>query len=281
MASDFVAQRLALNARIDAAALRPANDNLSVQPTTKDEAIARVIARRAEMDGMVKPTPAYQAMAKKLTKRQSKGDPAAANDNDTWPLRDQLNRDRSTALLRVAERYRAISDSAEAQFEMMGSGPSLEAQSLLQSKTFNMATGKDKRHGIKRIAGAPVVSDGTFQSSKAAEPDDEANLFDGPKPGATTFKIKAAKRAPKKWNGDDPLIAHIDSQRAIARLRACLGSLVDVFEDAVLHGETLSAIGRAKGGNSASSGPIGRAFVMDGLQLVQDELRLMDLEQQT
>lgn len=271
MASTVVAQRLKLNRLIDAAALRPANDN--------DRTVS-VLDRRASLQAKVAPSADYRQLSKRLAKRQIKGNPSADNDNDAWPLREQLNRDGSTALLRVAERYRIIADAAEASFDLMGSGPSIEAQSLLQSKTFDMVTGKDKRHGIKRIAGAPVVTDGNFQVSKAAEPDDEANPIGGdkPAPSVVTWKKKAGKRAPKKWNGDDPLIAHIDSTRVIARLRACLGSLVEVFEDAVLHGETLAAIGKAKGGNSSSSAPIGRAFVWDGLQLVQNEFRLIDLE---
>lgn len=270
MVSTAVAQRLELNRIIEAAALRPANDNLG----------ATIEGRRGALEAMATPSADYRALSKRLAKRQTKGDPSADNDNDPWPLREQLNRDGSAALLRVAERYRIIADAAEASFDLMGSGPSIEAQSLLQSKTFNMVTGKDKRHGIKRVKGAPLVTDGNFQVSKGAEPDDEANPIGGdkPTPSVVTWKKKAGKRAPKKWNGDDPLIAHIDSQRTIARLRACLGSLVDVLEDAVLHGETLSAIGKAKGGNTVSSGAIGRAFVWDGLQLIQNELRLIDLE---
>lgn len=271
MVSQFVKQRLEINRIVEKFVGTPANDNET--PTS-------ILGRRAAMAASVAPSTDYRKLSARLAKRQAKGNPGADNDNDAWPLREQLNRDGSNALLRVAERYRAIADSAEAQFEMQGSGPSLEAQSLLQSRTFNIETGRDKRHGIKRVAGAPLVTDGNYQVAKAAEPDDEANLFGGekPSPSVITWKKKAGKRAPKKWNGDEPLIAHIDSQKAIARLRACLGSLVDVFEDAVLHGETLAAIGKAKGGNSVSSAPIGRAYVWDGLQLVQDELRLMDLE---
>ncbi|MGH8466280.1 MAG: hypothetical protein ACRER5_19235, partial [Pseudomonas sp.] len=71
----------------------------------------------------------------------------------------------------------------------------------------------------------------------------------------------------------------IDSRKGIYRLQQKLGPLVEPFEDAVLHGVTLSSIGEAKGGNTVSSGPIGRAYVMDGLAIVQAELAVMDREE--
>lgn len=249
--------------------LRAANENI----------IAGVLARRAELEAKAAPSTDYTELSARLAKRQEIGGVGAPpdNDNDPWPLREQLKREGSEALLRVAERYRAIWDSANQDHTLMGSGASIEATSLLQSKTFNMVTGKDKRRGILRIKGAMPITDGNFQiAAPMVEDEENPAIKEGPK----TFKRKPARRAPKKWNGDEPVLASIDSRKHIARLQAVLGPLLEVFEDAVLHGETLAAIGEGRGAaGKASRAPAGRVLVMMGLQAVQDEMRFMDTEQ--
>lgn len=154
----------------------------------------------------------------------------------------------------------------------MGSGPSIEAQSLLQVQSFDIETGRDKRHGIRRVKGAMPVSDGNYQMVPTAGNDDEENPA---QKNVVTFKRKPARPAPKKWNGDDALLAAIDSKRVIRRLQIALGPLREVFEDGVLHGETLSAIGAQRGIGQHASGA-GKALVMLGLEAVQREFHQID-----
>lgn len=239
--------------------------------------VSDVLFGRTQIAKRAKPSREYEQLKRRLANRQSIGGNGLvpANDNQAWPLAQQLRKEGNDALLHVAERYRIIWDAAHQEVMLMGSGPSIEAQSLLQVESFNMETGKNKRHGIRRVKGAMPVSDGNYQMVPTAANDDEENP---PQNNVVTFKRKPARPASKKWNGDDVLLATIDSRKVIVRLQSALGPLREVFEDAVLHGETLSSIGEAKGGNTVSSGPIGRAYVMDGLAIIQHELHQIDRE---
>lgn len=244
-----------------------ANDN---------QANPEVLARRASMAAQVAPTEDYLRLRAKLDRRQRQGGtgPVPANDNQSWPLAEQLRREGNEVLLFVAERYRRTYDAAHTEAPLIGTIPD-EVWSPEQHHAINSKTGKLKLNGQKRsktAAGMPS-DDGTY---KIVPIDDEVR--EEIESGVSTFKIKPAKAITKKWAGDGILIAAIDAKKTIWRLQSALGPLADVFEDAVLHGETLSTIGERKGVTPQKSGAAGRVLVMMGLEVVQREFHQIDRE---
>lgn len=197
-----------------------------------------------------------------------------ANDNQDWPLAQWLRKDGNEVLLRVAERYRAIYDAANTEALLIGTMPDDMYNVPVDRKVQNRADGSTGFGGPRRIKGAVGHFDGDDGTYKVVAIDEdvvsEMQGSDG------LFPRKPAKRVPKKWNGDRLLIEAIDSKKLLVHLQGALGPLLEPFENAVLHGETLSSIGERKGGNTVSSGPIGRAYVMDGLAIIQEELRIID-----
>lgn len=182
-----------------------------------------------------------------------------ANDNQAWPLAQQLRKEGNDTLLRVAERYRAIYDAATADIQLVGTSLSGDDVYQLDRRTY-------------------VKDDGTVVSLgiRKARPKKGERKGADPEKKPVTFQPRQPRRITKKWTGDDMVNAALDSRKVLWLLQEELGHLLGAFEDAVLHGETLSAIGERKGGNTVSSGPIGRAYVMDGLEIVRREFSIMD-----
>lgn len=243
-------------------------------PASNVAATNPVLQRRERFASLTAPSKDYRRLSERLQKRQSIGGVGAvpANDNQAWPLAQWLRKDGSTALLRVAERYRAMYDAATMETPLIGTMPD-DVFAVEQRHSVSSKTGRLKRDGPRRAKHTAIIGDGTFKVIPIDE-DVRAEI----ESGQSTFKMKMAKPVMRRWQGDNLINAAIDSRVGIRRLQAALGPLLEPFEDAVLHGETLAAIGERKGGNSVSSAPIGRAFVMDGLVIVQRELSLMDRE---
>lgn len=181
------------------------------------------------------------------------------NDNQAWPLAQQLRKEGNDVLLRVAERYRAIYDAATADTQLVGT-------SLAGDDIYNLD--RDAR----------VKDDGTIEFKGARRLRRGEDRVSGPDEGKKpiTFKPKSPSRVTKAWNGDAMLIAAIDCRALLWKLQSALGPLVDVFEEAVLHGETLSAIGERHGVTPQKSGAAGKAMVMIGLQTVREKLNEYD-----
>lgn len=178
-----------------------------------------------------------------------------ANDNQAWPLAQQLRKEGNDVLLRVAERYRAIYDAATADVQLMGTSLAGDDLYNLDERSYAKDDGTIETRGVRRSL------------AKRDKIEWETGADESKKP--VTFKPKNPSPTRNAWNGDAMINAAIDSRRMLYDMQKALGPLLEPFENAVLHGETLSAIGEAKGGNTVSSGPIGRAYVMDGLQMVR------------
>lgn len=199
---------------------------------------------------------------------------APANDNQAWPLAEQLRRDGNEPLLTVAERYRAVYDASVTETTLIGTMP--DPDMTVDQRVHNRADGSVGYKGPRVVKGAVGRLDGDDGTYKAVPINDDVRAEI--ESGTSTFPRKPATPVTKKWNGDRLLIAAIDSKVTLRRLTRALGPLRLTFEDAVLHCATFTDIGRAKGGNSVSASAIGRAYVMDGLEIIQREFRDIDRE---
>lgn len=243
---------------------------MRLQSSTKEE----VLAEREYWDSRAAPSAEYRDLRDALIRRQAVGGvgPVAANDNQAWPLAQWLRKDDNDVLLAVAERYRAVYDAAHTEVPIVGAMPD-DTYAVEQKHSVNRKTGVLKRNGPKRGKNAPLADDGSYKvipltDAVRAEIDS----------GTSTFKRKPAARAMRRWNGDRLINAAIDSRGTLYRLQRALGPLIEPFEDAVLHGETLAAIGEGRGAGTKSAGTAGRVLVVMGLEVVQREFREMDRE---
>lgn len=195
-------------------------------------------------------------MARKLAKRQSIGTNEPANDNQPWPLAAQLRREGNEVLLAVAERYRSVYDAATYEPQLVGREPDNDMVLDVRQVTKTDGTVAYKGVRVERLKRHEAANDNEV----------------------ITFPPREPRRHPQKWVGDAGLIAHIDGTYILSRLRIALGPLVECFDDAVLHGRTLTAIGQDNGLNSVASGPGAKLLVMLGLEAVQKELSQIDRE---
>jgi len=200
-----------------------------------------------------------------------------ANDNQAWPLAQWLRKDGNEVLLKVAERYRAMYDASMVEAPLIGAMPDASMSAPLDQRVHNREDGSVGYKGVRKVKGAVARFDGDDGTSKII-PMDEGVRAEMQK-GTSTFPMRPQTPVMKKWNGDVLINAAIDSRKGIRRLQAKLGPLVEPFEDAVLHGETLSAIGERKGAGGKTGGVAGRVLVMMGLEVVQSELAVMDREE--
>ena len=234
-----------------------ANDN---------QANPEVLARRASMAAQVAPTENYLQLRAKLERRQRQGGsgPVPANDNQSWPLAEQLRREGNEVLLFVAERYRRTYDAAHTEAPLIGTV--IDDTYSVDQRVHNREDGSVGYKGTRRVKSAIGLAEGDDGTYKVVAIDDDVRAeIEG---GVSTFPRKPAKAITKKWAGDGILLAAIDAKKTIWRLQSALGPLVEVFEDAVLHGETLSTIGERKGVTPQKSGAAGRVLVMMGLEVV-------------
>ncbi|OAM77714.1 hypothetical protein [Devosia elaeis] len=200
-----------------------------------------------------------------------------ANDNQAWPLAQWLRKDGNEVLLKVAERYRAIYDVSVVEVPLIGTVPDDIYNVPIDNRTHTREDGTVVYKGQRKVKSAIGQFDGDDGTYKVVPvSDDVTNEMVAT---GQVFPRKPAKPVPRKWNGDRLIIEAIDCRKIIRRLQAALGPLMEPFEDAVLHGETLSAIGEARGATGkASSAPAGRVLVMMGLEVVQRELAAVDRE---
>lgn len=178
------------------------------------------------------------------------------NDNIGWPLAKALKTDGKEHLLRAAMEYRRIEASANSGALLNGSKPESDYVSIDHESTI-MEDGSIAYGKVRRSRSAEAIGSTPSRRSNAAN---EATMH-------------PSSPAAKKWNGDVPVINMLDDKRRLARLHIALGPLVKPFEDAVVCGETLEAVGRASGArNKMSASGAGKALVITGLYAVQEEL---------
>lgn len=199
----------------------------------------------------------------------------AANDNEDWPLAEQLRRDGNEMLIAVAERYREVYNAAKFEPRLVGTLPD-DFWSPEQKHTINKETGELKLNGQKKskTAAALPIDDGTSKADVLTDEKQDELVAKGPQ----TFKRRPASPVMRKWQGEDALIAAIDARPMLDRLQSALGPLVDPFEDAVIGNMTLTEIGLAKGVNTVARSPVGKVLVMMGLDTVREEFERIDRE---
>lgn len=243
---------------------------MRLRSSTREE----VLAEREYWESRTAPSAEYMDLRGAIARRQAVGGggPVAANDNQAWPLAQWLRKDGNEVLLSVAERYRAVYDAAHTETPLVGSMPD-DTYAVEQRHSINSKTGKLKNDGPRRARHTEVVGDGTY---KVIPIDDDVR--EQMESGTSTFKRKLSRPAPRKWNGDRLINAAIDSRGTLYRLQRALGPLLEPLEDAVLHGETLAAIGEGRGAGTKSAGTAGRVLVVMGLEVVQREFREIDRE---
>lgn len=210
----------------------------------------------------------------KLASKRPEWTKCPANDNQAWPLAQWLRKDGNEVLLRVAERYRAIYDAATTEALLIGTMPDDTYNVEVDQRVHNRADGSVAYKGQRKVKSAVGKFDGDDGNYKVAAVDDD--VVQEMAASGQLFPRKPAKRVPKKWNGDRLLIEAIDNKRLLWRLQSALGPLLEPFEDAVLHGETLSTIGEARGAGGKTGGAAGRVLVMLGLEVIQRELSQLD-----
>jgi hypothetical protein len=178
-----------------------------------------------------------------------------ANDNQDWPLKKLLNTEGNDHCLALAERYRAMHDAANNPHDLIGKDLADNIY-LMQRTDLDEATGKLMDKGTKKVIGKKARLDMPATRTIIADPD----------------KIKKrGKPIAKKWQGDWPLLNHIDAGRDLSRAQAALGWLREGFEAAVIGSETLEAIGRDHGaGNLKGAMGAGRALVFLGFQAIDE-----------
>jgi hypothetical protein len=163
-----------------------------------------------------------------------------ANDNQAWPLAQQLRKDGNEPLLGVAERYRTLFDSAHTSAPLIGTEQGNDFMPLVQ-KVWDRPDGSTANKGVLTLKHHVVDVRGETPGADIVVARREP----------TTFLRRPAKPAAKRWNGDNLIIAVIDSKRDLVRLRTALGPLAKTFEEAVVHGATLTDIGRGRGSKPA------------------------------
>lgn len=199
-----------------------------------------------------------------------------ANDNKDWPLAQWLRKDGNEVLLKVAQRYRAMYDASIVEVPLIGAMPDSDMAAPLDQRVHNREDGSVGYKGVRRVKGAIARTDGDDGTSNVVPINDKVRT--AIQSGVSTFPMRPRSPVMKKWNGDRLINAAIDSRKGIRRLRDKLGPLVEAFEDAVLHGETLAAIGEERGG-PRNAGVAGRVLVILGLEVVQRELAVIDREE--
>jgi hypothetical protein len=177
------------------------------------------------------------------------------NDNQDWPLKKLLHTEGNHHCLALAERYRSLYDAANDPHDLIGKD--LADNIYLMSRTdLDESTGHLTGKGVKKVTGKKARLDEPATRSVVADPDKTK---------------KRAKPIPRKWNGDWPLLHHIDARRELARAQAALGWLREAFEAAVVGSATLEAIGRSHGiGNETGAKGGGRVLVFLGMQAIDE-----------
>lgn len=174
----------------------------------------------------------------------------AANDN--WPLAKFLRREGLDHCLSLAERYRDVFDRAHSPVELVGQN--LGDDIFLMHRTdLDPSTGELRDKGPKRANGKRHPEPNSLpRQGLRTDPDQP---------------MQRARKVPKVWNGDWPILDRIDCSNELAALRDELGWLTDPFEAAVVNGETLETVG-AREGAGQGAGAAGRVLVMRGMKAV-------------
>lgn len=168
--------------------------------------------------------------------RGASWDGQPSNDNQPWPLLKAIthaaeNASDSALLARAARHYREIEWLSGDEAPLSGSAVDTDDVISLDQRVRFGGNGELEYVGVRELKG------------KAAPTDSR--------------------------NAEDRLIDRIDARAVLKTMRDSLGPLLRPFEDAVIHGRSLTAIGRDEGfSNDASAAAAGKALVYRGLRVV-------------
>ncbi|WOC15395.1 hypothetical protein [Pseudochrobactrum sp. MP213Fo] len=181
---------------------------------------------------------------------------AAANDNDPVPLCEALMRDKRPEDAMMIRRYRSL-------FEIAGSpdaGRNVEVGQggINFERRISFVNGLEKDHGIRERK--PLASTGNRNSIST---DDVPHAISAPLCIA---------------GGEDSIIAYMDAKVVIGRLRAALGPLLTVFEEAAIDCETLTAIGERQGFKGKQASAAAKAPIYMAVDTLRDAWRLLNKE---
>lgn len=212
-----------------------------------------------------------KAMAKerrRISKRQAIGDPNCVQSRDEdFPLMAVLRRDGLNDAIRVVIAYRrlvALCAAEPLKGQSIGNveaaGLNVEYRSVMRDGVAEV-NAAHKAGYVNGVPGGEIEYDGRMRKSKGvydipATRKTSGTVDDAPVLRTESLHIKLT---------EDVLLERIDALPRLMRIRSALGPLVDPFEDAVLGGQTLGAIGKAAGmvGRSAEIG--GKALVMQAI----------------
>ena len=193
------------------------------------------------------------AQVARLTSNRFSGQ--AANDNQDWPLAKTLRAEGRYLALMTAERYRDLWNAANLPHDLIGRDIGDDLY-VLGDRRLDESTGEFIDKGPKALTGRKAQVDVAPTRAVKADPDKTK---------------KRAKPVPKKWQGDWPLLNHIDADRELAAVQDALGFLRDGFESAVVFGATLEEVGHDHGvGNKTGAKGGGRSIVMLGIRCVDE-----------
>lgn len=212
---------------------------------------------------------------RRINKRQRIGDPSCEQSRDEdFPLLAVLRRDGNDEAIRVVSEYRRLAALCAAEplkgiaySSRQATGLSVEYRSKKMDgvSEVNLA----KRAGWKgdNVPDGEIEYDGRVRKSKGAhslpprrkvaiEYDDNC---EAPTGRTESLHVKVT---------EDVLHERIDKYPLLLRIRSSLGPLVDLFEDAVLGGQTLQSIGERAGFRGRDAASAGKALVMQAVSTV-------------
>lgn len=262
----------------DPEAVEDLDDDTPTMPpraTTPEERaadLARANAKRAAERARV------AVESARIAKRQAVGEgwDGAANDNESFPLLKALRSEGRADDVALVLRYRALAAVVAAQPLQGAVATSGDGFVVARNSSLTGVDAVDaaaaKRWPGDHVKGGEIANKETKRVRKGAAGSA------GRQVRAATDEDPAPTAAPlSRRFSPDLLLAQIDAKPVLGDLRAALGPLLDYFEDAVLGGLTLAAIGAKAGAGTQKAGAVGRAFVEQAIGVLRDTWRLIDI----
>jgi hypothetical protein len=193
----------------------------------------------------------------------------AANDNIDIPLLKLLKRDTDGHHIKTVIRYRALValcsvEPLQGQEIRLADGFASDRVTLPLLGPEEVDKAAKDGFPVDRIRGGNISYKevrkrrGTFSlpATRAVDQSEESSM---PRTVSTAVRFTV-----------NTLHDAIDSKPVLAELRAALGPLCDLFEAAVLDGQTMTEIGASMGAVEKAAGGTGRAVIMRALDVLKD-----------
>lgn len=174
-----------------------------------------------------------------------------ANDNEpAIPICEALVRDKRPDDAAMIRRYRYLVDVAGLPVEDIQAEVGHQGIDIARRTSFD-DDGRMRDHGA-RISAKVATSYGNRNT-------------------VTADDIPRRAQAPTVPTiGEDSIIAHMDAKAVIGPLRAAVGPLLDVFDDAAIGGMTMTRIGELRGFKGKQASAAGKALVYAAVDAVRD-----------